>query len=108
MPRHLDDLQGLRLTGCLSPKHHESPEDLGLARQRIIGALTGDRNVMNVAFTQPCSRNLYKLCLLPEIRQRSRPDIAHGGPHAARQLMEHSRDRSLVGDLAFNAFGNEL
>src|ERR1700741_1100980 len=108
MPRHPADLQALRLMLCLAPRHQESPEDLGLARQRIIWALSGDGDVMNMAFAQSCSGNLYELCLLPEIGQCSCSDIAHGSPHTARQLMEHRRNRALVGDLALHAFGNEF
>ncbi len=36
------------------------------------------------------------------------PDIAHGGPQAADQLVQDRADRALVGDLALDALGHQL
>lgn len=74
----------------------------------IVRAFAGNRDVMGVAFTKSGVGYAYKGGAFPEVGKIARTDITHSGFQAARKLVKHTRHRSFVWNLPFDAFRDEF
>jgi hypothetical protein len=62
----------------------------------IVRALASDGDVVDVALAKPGAGDAHEARLLLELRDRLRPDIAHGGAQASGELI-HDRSRRTEG-----------
>src|ERR1043166_2693828 len=74
----------------------------------IIRALARDRHVVDVALAQARAGDAHEARLVAELGEARGADVAHGGAQAAGELMQHGRDRALVGHLTLDALRHEL
>src|SRR6516165_10496193 len=75
---------------------------------RIVRALAGDGHVVHVALAHAGAGDAHELGLVVQLGERARADIAHGHAQAAGELVQHGRDRALVGHLPLDALGHQL
>src|SRR5690606_38900863 len=61
-----------------------------------------------LAFAHAGAGDAYELRLALELLDGRAPAVAHAGAQAAHQLVDHRRDRALVGDAALDALGHQL
>jgi hypothetical protein len=67
----------------------------------IVRALAGDGDVVDVALAKSGAGDAHEARLLLELRNRFRPDIAHGGAQAPGELVHDRRRRTAIGRLPF-------
>src|SRR5579885_3379941 len=75
---------------------------------RIIRALPCDRHAVHMALAQACRRDADELRPPLEFRDVLRPDIAHRGAQAARELMQDDRHRTAGGYLPLDSFRHKF
>src|SRR5262249_19243134 len=75
---------------------------------RVVRALARHRHVVDMAFAQASVRDAHEFRFAVKLADRGSADVAHGGPQAAGQLVQHICHRALVRDFGFNAFRHQL
>ena len=65
-------------------------------------------NIMRMAFLERCGGNFYKLSVLLKLFNGSAAAVTHAAPQAPHKLEDGIFNRALIGNAAFNAFGNKL
>src|SRR5208282_6301409 len=81
---------------------------MGSLAGRIIRALAGDRDIVNMAFAQTCRRNSNKPRARLKFRYVGSSDITHGGAQSANQLVQDHRGRTAIRHLSLDTLGYEL
>src|SRR6476469_3674143 len=76
--------------------------------RRVVGALAGDRHVVDVALPQARTGDADESRLLLEFLKVRRAHVAHGGATASGELVQDAGDRPLVGDLALDSLRHQL
>src|SRR5229473_4791559 len=74
----------------------------------VIRRLAGDRDVVHMALAQPGIGDPHKGAVLLHLGARAVAGVAHRRAQAADQLVDDVADRPLVGDAAFDPFGDEF
>src|SRR5262249_36648491 len=75
---------------------------------RVVRALARHRHVVDMAFAQASVRDAHEFRFAVKLADRGSADVAHGGPQAAGQLVQHVCHPALVRYLAVNPFGHNL
>src|SRR5690606_30447910 len=74
----------------------------------IVRTLPGNLHVVHVALAQPRASDAHKVATTAHRLDGAVAGVAHGGAQASDELVQDAGNRALVGDLAFDAFGDEL
>src|SRR5699024_5331790 len=74
----------------------------------VIRRFLGDVDIMRMALSERCRRDLDKSAVFLQFIDRVRTAVAHTGTDAANELEYGILNGSLVGNAAFHAFRNQL
>src|SRR5580693_1558234 len=74
--------------------------------QPVIRRFAGDDHVVDVAFAQSRLGDADKFAALLKFFQSGGAAISHAAPKPADELIDETRERSLIGYLPFDAFRN--
>src|SRR6185295_17774481 len=95
-----------------APASRATPAREAKARVRSLKAVVrrflGDDDVVDVALLQAGGGDAHEARAGLQLADAPGAAVAHARPQAAHELLDHRRQRPLVGDHALDAFGHEL
>src|SRR5439155_26627946 len=74
----------------------------------VVGRFLGDDDVVDVALLEPGRGDAHEARPRLQLADAGRAAVAHAGPQAADELLDHGRERSLVGHHALDALRHQL
>src|SRR5271154_1204794 len=74
----------------------------------VVGCFARDDYVVNVALAQAGGRNAHEVAALLEFIQICHAAVAHAAAQAADELIDEAGERTFIGDLSFDSFGDGL